>query len=198
MRVFFVLFFVVVFQVSFAQEHKGDNIYVVSLKDKHIVNSSNPLSFLSQRAIDRRERKGIGITESDIPISIDYIQAIKDLNYKIVCRSKWLNTLVVSGLPRSKQILSDLDFVLSVSKVERTKEHSEKIFFKNESEVEKYDIGGTHVKNSNKYDYGDSYTQISALNADSVHNMGYDGKEVRHQRQVITCLGQKMLIRNIY
>ena len=178
MRVFFVLFFVVVFQVSFAQEHKGDNIYVVSLKDKHIVNSSNPLSFLSQRAIDRRERKGIGITESDIPISIDYIQAIKDLNYKIVCRSKWLNTLVVSGLPRSKQILSDLDFVLSVSKVERTKEHSEKIFFKNESEVEKYDIGGTHVKNSNKYDYGDSYTQISALNADSVHNMGYDGKDV--------------------
>lgn len=69
----------------------------ITLKDKGTSAHSlqNPLSFLSQRAIDRRTKQKIAITVTDFPISSDYLKQIEQVGGVIAAKSKWLNTVVV-------------------------------------------------------------------------------------------------------
>ena len=73
--------------------------YRISLTDKN--NSpysiSNPSAFLSDRAIAKRLRFNIPVTEQDLPINPQYIQQIKDLDttIRLLCVSKWMNTMTI-------------------------------------------------------------------------------------------------------
>lgn len=67
------------------------------LKDKGKTSYSikKPEKFLTKKAIERRERQGIKIDESDLPISQDYIKAIEDLGGVVIAKSKWLQSVCV-------------------------------------------------------------------------------------------------------
>lgn len=71
--------------------------YIIEFTDKF--NSpysiSDPSQYLSQRAIDRRIRYGIGIDEFDLPINPDYIQAVTATGVTLLNRSKWLNSVSI-------------------------------------------------------------------------------------------------------
>lgn len=69
----------------------------ITLGDKGISTYSidEPLEFLSQRAVYRRNRQNIQITEEDLPISPVYLKQIEQIGGVIVAKSKWLNTVVV-------------------------------------------------------------------------------------------------------
>lgn len=56
-----------------------------------------PASFLSQRAIDRRTKYGIEITETDLPIQPEYIEQVLQAApaAHLSLRVKWLNTIVL-------------------------------------------------------------------------------------------------------
>jgi serine protease AprX len=48
---------------------------------------------ISQRAIERRTKRGIAFPEySDLPVFSDYIQQITNLGFTLHCTSKWMNT----------------------------------------------------------------------------------------------------------
>ena len=72
--------------------------YIIKLKDKggSPYSFSNPLAYLSQRAIDRRTRYNIPIDSFDIPVTPSYITQIRNVpNVTILNVSKWLNSVTI-------------------------------------------------------------------------------------------------------
>src|SRR5690606_36641329 len=57
---------------------------------------SNPIDFLSQRAIDRRSAQGIAIDSTDLPVPDNYVDTVLTLTGgKFHLNSKWFNYTVV-------------------------------------------------------------------------------------------------------
>src|SRR4030095_5296724 len=72
--------------------------FVVKLKNKGGASFtlSNPLAYLSQRAIDRRLRYSIPIDSTDLPVTPSYINQIDNVpNVTILNASKWLNSVTI-------------------------------------------------------------------------------------------------------
>jgi serine protease AprX len=71
--------------------------YMVFFKDKAGTefNLNNPIEFLSQRAIDRRTRQGIALSENDLPVNAEYIKALSDLGAEVYFPTKWMNGVLV-------------------------------------------------------------------------------------------------------
>jgi hypothetical protein len=92
---------------------------VVIFKDKasSSYSISNPSAFLSQRAISRREKQGIGITEQDLPVNIAYIQAVKDAGADVFYKTRWLNGVLVQCDASVVSTLTGLSFVERVEYV---------------------------------------------------------------------------------
>ena len=58
----------------------------------------NPNLMLSQKAIDRRNKEGIGINYSDVPLEKTYLNDVKNIdNIKVLAHSKWMNCVHVRG-----------------------------------------------------------------------------------------------------
>lgn len=96
-------------------------MYRLTLTDKRpsIHMMSNPLSFLSAKALERRRRQGISVDTLDVPVAQQYVDEVEKLpGMKVVSRSRWSNTIVV----RTKDAaatgrLSQLPFVSDVRMV---------------------------------------------------------------------------------
>ncbi len=73
-----------------------DGRYRITMKDKN--NSpysvTRPQEFLSQKAIERREKFNIVVTEQDIPVTPQYLSTISDLGAVLCNSSKWFNSAV--------------------------------------------------------------------------------------------------------
>ena len=72
--------------------------YIIKLKNKGGTPYSftTPLSYLSQRALDRRTRYGIAIDSTDLPVTPSYITQIRNVpNVTILNISKWLNSVTI-------------------------------------------------------------------------------------------------------
>ncbi|MBQ2514581.1 MAG: serine protease, partial [Bacteroidales bacterium] len=91
--------FLLALAVSLFGQSPSPTCYRVYLSDKN--NSpysiNNPSEFLSQRAIDKRARFNIPITEQDLPINPQYKQQILALDSQMrpLAVSKWMNTFTV-------------------------------------------------------------------------------------------------------
>ena len=57
----------------------------------------NPLEYLSERALERRQAQGITIDSTDLPVSRIYTDSLKALGAKILYTSKWLNGAVIAA-----------------------------------------------------------------------------------------------------
>ena len=64
-------------------------------KDNTPFDVSEPLEFLSQRALDRRVRQNIPILDNDLPVDPAYIQAVLDAGAVYLTHSKWFNSVTV-------------------------------------------------------------------------------------------------------
>src|SRR5687768_12270890 len=71
--------------------------YVVFFRDKHLSPYSlgNPQQYLSNRAIQRRQKQGISLDSSDLPVNPAYVTAVKNNGAFILTRSKWFNSVTV-------------------------------------------------------------------------------------------------------
>ena len=113
-------FAVIVFIIcSITFNSKAQNTrYLVKLKDKgtHGFSFSNPLGYLSQRAIDRRLRYNINIDSTDIPVNQKYIDNLRLAgNVEILNTSKWLNQVAIRTTDiAALQKIQSFPFVVSV------------------------------------------------------------------------------------
>ena len=151
--------------------------YAVYFKDKNNTPYSieNPLEFLSQKAIDRRNKYGITITEDDLPVNLSYIQTVNQKGAYVRGVSRWSNSVLVYAEEEMINTISNLDFV-------------DKIVFVKPAEGKclKYDphpkwmneTFGIPFDTRGEGDYGVALAQIKQLNGVVVHNNGYKGEGV--------------------
>lgn len=150
--------------------------FIVKLTDKQSKSFSidNPEAFLSNRAIERREKMGLELTNRDLPISPEYVKSLADAGYMITNRIKWLNTLIVEG--ENDTALKSYPFIKEVIRVERNDEAQKKPFFENEDYNIAAQASSSRASIENVYEYGEAFNQIEMLNGHLVHNAGYDGE----------------------
>lgn len=146
--------------------------YRVHLTDKQGTEHSldNPRTFLSERAIERRNRQQLPLDETDLPVSRVYLDKLTALGTNVFATSKWNNTVVLEvtdTLLMDK--VTDMPFVKGIKKVwtqpdsipsrneERKKEVKNKIT----------EAGGY---------YGKALRQITIHGGDSLHAAGFAGK----------------------
>ncbi len=154
-------------------QNAAPNSYWVQLKDKKgtpfII--SQPEAFLSQRSIDRRIRQHIPIDETDLPVSPDYLDSLRNRGLEIVHTSKWLNGATVRTADTILiKIIATLPFVTLVQLTKSTNIlKSAHTKFSDEVENTAYDPAK----------YGTAITQLTQLNGQYLHNQGFRGKGIQ-------------------
>lgn len=157
------------------QAQRDYDIYWVQFKDKGDTPYSvfRPQDFLSPRAIERRQRFGILVDSTDLPINPRYLEPIHIKGFQIHSQSRWLNgvAIIAQAASNSARDLEQFDFV-------------EKVFpigFKRDPQPATTEIGERDysVTYRKKRDfYGTGKNQIKMLNGHYLHRMGFDGREM--------------------
>ncbi|MCF6297632.1 MAG: S8 family serine peptidase [Flavobacteriaceae bacterium] len=151
-------------QFSFSQEHAW-----VYFKDKpdEAVFLSNPITMLTQKALDRRAKQNIFLDTKDIPISDIYITTIKEANgIQIKAKSKWLNALHILGSEADIKALKSLSFVKLVDFAANN--------LNNKAQLSKYIRNKFEIVKD--FNYGGSANQIEMLKGDVLHQQNFTGK----------------------
>lgn len=140
--------------------------YWIQFTDKNGSSYSidRPWEFLSDRAIERRNKQDISITEADIPVNQRYVDSLKSLGLAIHNVSKWFNGVVVIS---NDSLLLDTLNHLSFIKNE--------IHYSPTVKVLKRSYNKFADTPDSEQDYGLSESQIKMLNGQSLHNFNFDG-----------------------
>jgi hypothetical protein len=141
----------------------------VYLTDKADVQNSinNPITILTQRAIDRKSRHGVVIDERDVPVNESYISALKSQSgITVMAKSKWFNAVHVRGAEADINALTSLGFVASIDFADKSLNSARFLDSKN-----KFEIENTQVD----FVYGTTQNQVEMINADALHSLDYTG-----------------------
>lgn len=156
----------------FGNAQSGPKQYWIQFSDKDNTpfELSQPLEFLSQRAIDRRSAQNIAINTTDLPVDPAYIQAVLNEGATYLTHSKWFNSVTVH-VPDSSVLnaILDLPFVLQdepVGKMEKQNDGFDKL---------EVDAKSIVVGSSPESDYGAGYNQIDMLSGLNLHGAGFRG-----------------------
>jgi serine protease AprX len=89
------------------------NRYMIFFKDKagSSFDVARPGDFLSQKAITRRINQGISVTEMDLPVNENYVQAVRQTGVDVYFRSRWFNGLLIQCEQSSVDGIQELPFV---------------------------------------------------------------------------------------
>lgn len=163
---FFVLFSSI---VMYSQEDAW-----IYFKDKPNATTdlANPLTILSQRALDRRTNQGIALDVSDVPINSNYFTQIQNsVGITIKAKSKWLNCLHIRGSQANINALKSLSFVQKVV-------YADKFLNSNNGKIKqksKFNKINKTLETAVNYSYGNSANQVEMLNGHLLHQMNFTG-----------------------
>ena len=162
----------------------AQHVFLVSLVSKDTSYSINESQrFLSAKAIARRQKFSIPITENDFPLNKSFIALLQQNGYEPITQSKWLNAIVVKTTSkRAGDTLKQFTGVkevkyLGVQKPIQT------------NPMEQADINEMlrvlDAKFENKEKlladtirYGKAWNQVEMLNVHTLHQQGYEGNNV--------------------
>lgn len=144
----------------------------LQLKDKAGTPCSldHPEQFLSPRALERRRRQHIAVDSTDLPLSPLYLEEIARKGVKIIGRSKWNNTVLVSSSSSERAVrLQELPFVTKVSLVFTSPDSIEP------PRRSKFREVFNHWDTIPSDPYGITKRQVSMVNGVRLHDAGYRG-----------------------
>ena len=154
--------------IAFSQEDAW--VYFNSKPDSQAY-FENPLTMLTQRALDRRKLQNIPIDFIDIPIYQPFInQVAATQGIKVMAKSKWFNAIHVQGLQSDIQALKTLNFVERIDFANRSLNVTEKVTAP--KRIKK--ISKTYETES-FFNYASSANQIQMLNGHLLHQQNYTG-----------------------
>lgn len=154
---------------SQAQEY-----HFVFFADKDPALHGAPINFLSQRALNRREKQGIAISDRDYPVTPEYLDSLVARGAKVKYSSRWFNAALIEANSEIIASIQDLPFVNQNSPLSRLK-------------------GGTRVnavatsplapqkserRQTEAYDYGAAQGQNALHAINSMHTEGFDGEGI--------------------
>jgi Subtilase family/Secretion system C-terminal sorting domain len=153
---------------SYAQEDAW-----IYLTDKPNVAASlaNPISILTQKAIDRKQNHNVAIDERDVPVNEVYIADLKtQTGITVLAKSKWFNAVHVRGSEADINALSALTYVDSIDFANNTLDSRVTAA----ETTDKFNIETQRVS----FNYGDTQNQVEMINADNLHVADYTGEGI--------------------
>jgi len=173
MRTAFLLW--ILLQPLIGQAQTDPKQYWIQFTDKTDTPFSlnSPLDFLSQRAIERREKQNIPLSENDLPVNQTYIQTVLNQGATYLTHSNWFNSVSVF-VPNTAVLNSimQLPFVVQTQAVGKIK-NEENITDKFVKELSTKTIIAEQLTES---DYGSAFNQINMLGGLTLHRAGYLGQ----------------------
>ena len=142
----------------------------VYLTDKQNVASSiaNPITILSQKAINRKNLHNIAIDERDVPVNENYITQLKNApGITVMAKSKWFNAVHVRG---NETNINNLK--LNLTFVNRIDFANKNLNSPKPSLQKKQDKLQNQLTNFN---YGNALNQIEMFKGDKLHLANYTG-----------------------
>jgi len=143
---------IVILLSSLVLQGQEQQAYFVSFKAKeNLTLLQQPTTFLSERAIARRERQGIEIGPNDVPVSSIRKETIANLVSYAGHSSKWLNGIYVEATSSERNQIQSLPFVESVDPINGgTTTHG--FYGYTESQNYQINLGAIHAYENNGYD----------------------------------------------
>jgi len=149
------------------------NTYLIHFKDKadSPYSIDKPEEFLSQKALDRRKKYGIKVTEQDLPVNPKYLKKLEDLGMEIHAVSKWMNLAVV--YTKKKKVLKKANKLKFVIEKELPRPAVRDTFTRPEYTK---NLTKTTELNKDVYDYGKGKNQAHQININELHALGFEGQ----------------------
>ena len=133
---------------------------------------ANPLSMLTQRALDRRMAQNISLDITDVPVEQSYItQIAATTGITVMAKSRWMNALHIRGTQTNIQALTNLSFVNHITFANHSLNPGGRV-----SQNNKISSVNKQFETQVIYNYGDSQNQIEMLNGHLLHQQNYTGQ----------------------
>ncbi len=159
--------------LTFAQQ---DALVFLEAKDPTVVTAAlaNPITILTQAAIDRKNAQGIAIDERDVPLNEIYKAAIENsAGISVLAKSKWLNAVYVRGSESNINNLLNLAYVTEVEFMDQDlNTPANRPFTPDKFEIENQSASRP------AYNYGSAANQTEMLNVDYLHEQDYTGENI--------------------
>ena len=134
-------------------------------KNRNPYSIEKPEDFLSQRAIQRRIKQNIAISESDLPVSPYYTDSLKSLGLRIINKSKWFNSVLIET--KDTILLDTICKIAFIDSVTLVKPSVQKKSLRNKFTSEFcVDIAKQTTQNN----------QLTMLNGHILHEYGFRGE----------------------
>ncbi|BDC99125.1 S8 family serine peptidase [Persicobacter psychrovividus] len=163
-RLTVLLLFFFTFCSAFAQDAR----FLLQFADKagSHYSISKPEEFLSSAAIERRNRLGISVDETDLPVSKKYIEEVQDAGFSLIGQTKWLNGVEVIADKDQQEALLAIDGVDAVTYLGPVDDHEHVQPIEREAGYGT-DQNLTNVQNNN------------FLKVDSLRNEGWNAEGIK-------------------
>ena len=144
----------------------------VYFKDKQNVSESinNPISILTQKAIDRKSRFNVAIDARDVPVNENYISQIKSMaGVTVLAKSKWFNAIHVRGDIETISALNNIIFVDRIDFADKQLNNT------STGKISKAKIKNNKTNTTVNFNYGNALNQIEMFNGHKLHEQGFTG-----------------------
>lgn len=157
--------------VSFAQE---DAWVYFNNKPNAQYYFDNPLTMLSQRALDRRSNQNIALDIKDVPIHQPYVDQIEAApGIEVKAKSKWMNAVHIRGSLSDINSLSAIAFVDHIEFANRSLNVSGRNQASNRTNL--FSTVNKTLDTQITFAYGTSANQVQMLNAHVLHQQEFTG-----------------------
>ena len=160
---------VAVLAASFMNAQVQDALVFLTDKEDVAASIANPISILTQDAIDRKTLQSTPIDARDVPVNEDYITQLKNsLGISVYAKSKWMNAVYVRGTQNDIEDLITAGFVSSVEFMDKS------LNFRPGGTIpDKFAIENQQSRII--YNYGDAANQTTMIRADYLHEQDFTG-----------------------
>ncbi|WP_025762280.1 S8 family peptidase [Dyadobacter tibetensis] len=147
--------------------------YLLLFKDKadNVFSLEKAEEFLSPKALARRYRQNIPISESDLPVSPSYLARVAATGAKVISTTRWFNGALVEANESQLKAIKMLPFFSSI-------EGNHPVLFGTEPGEVRMAVKAQATESPVTLDYGLARTQTTLLGADYFHQKGILGQEI--------------------
>ncbi|GDX51064.1 serine protease [Bacteroidota bacterium] len=145
------------YQIRFTD--KNNNPFSISL----------PQEYLSQKAIDRREKQHLLIDSLDLPVTPAYIDSVKNTGVIVLYSSKWLNSVTIFTTDSLALVhINSFSFVKSIKAVGKILPH--------QNNSPQYFNSSLRTECGIDNYYGFAFDQIKQVHGQALHEKGFKGQ----------------------
>lgn len=166
------LAFLALFFIQFAAFAQVEDAWVyLNAKPDSQQYLNNPLTMLTQRALDRRANQNIALDFKDVPVYQSYIDQVAAADgISVMAKSKWLNALHIRGTQSQINALTALPFVTRVDFADKTLNGPSKNL-----PPQVINKVNKTMETASDFNYGNSLNQIQMLHGVQLHQQNYTG-----------------------